>query len=172
MLILDVFYLNMQKYAVEWTEWIVHTVLFWETDNAKKGRILRAIHHAGVYALLTLIIVSHTIYPAFWLQTILLAFCFLVWVQHILTHGCVISKVEQKLIGDESSFLDPFLELYQIEASEFSKQGILTLGSSLFLALLSLEWISRVFHKIIPFALAQFQAVSSAVHIPLPKSSL
>lgn len=161
----------MQKYAVEWTEWLVHTTMFWETDNAKKGRILRAIHHASVYALFTLIIVSHTIYPAFWLQTVLLALCFVVWVHHILTRGCVVSKVEQKLLGDESSFLDPFLELYQIEANEFSKQGILTLGSSLFVALLSLEWIARVFHKIIPFVLGQFRAVSSVVHIPLPTSS-
>lgn len=162
----------MQHYAVDWTEWLVHRIFFWETDDAKKGRIVRAIHHAGVYALLTLIIVSHTIYPAFWLQTGILAFCLLVWVQHILTRGCVISKVEQKLLKDESSFLDPFLELFQIEATEFSKQGILMLGSSVAVLLLSLEWIARVFHKIIPLVTAQFQAVSSAAHIPLPTSSL
>jgi hypothetical protein len=161
----------MQHYAVDWTEWIVHRMFFWESDDAKKGRIVRAIHHAGVYALLTLIVVSHTIYPAFWLQTLLLGFCVLVWIQHMVTHGCVISKVEQKLLKDESSFLDPFLELFQIEASENSKQGILMLGSSLFVFLMSLEWISRVFHKLIPFARAQLLAVSSVAHIPLLTSS-
>ena len=162
----------MQHYAVDWTEWVVHRMFFWEPDDAKKGRIVRAIHHAGVYAIATLIVVSHTIYPAFWLQTILLGVCVLIWIQHILTRGCVFSKVEQKLLKDESSFLDPFLELYQIEASENSKQGILMLGSTLFVALLSLEWVARVFHKVIPFVQAQLQVVSSVAHIPLPTSSL
>jgi len=162
----------MQHYAVDWTEWAVHRAFFWESDNAKKGRILRAMHHAGVYALITLIIVSHTIYPAFWLQTALLSFCIVVWIQHMLTRGCVISKVEQKLLEDESSFMDPFLELFQIEATEFSKQGILMLGSSVLILLLSLEWVGRVFHKLIPFVQAQFQAVSSVAHIPLTTSSL
>lgn len=90
----------------------------------------------------------------------------------MVTHGCVISKVEQKLLKDESSFLDPFLELYQIEASETSKQGILMLGSTLAVAILSLEWVARVFHKIIPFLRAQLQVASSVVHIPLQTSSL
>lgn len=162
----------MQHYAVEWTEWLVHRVLFWESNDAKKGRILRTLHHATVYAIGTLIIVSHTIYPAFWLQTVILGFYALVWIHHILTRGCVASKVEQKLIKDESSFLDPFLDLYGIEATEYSKQGILMLGSSLLMFLMSLEWISRVSHKVIPFLIAQFQAVSSVVHIPLPTSSL
>jgi len=162
----------MQQYAVEWTEWLVHRVFFWESDDAKKGRILRAIHHAGTYALATLIIVSHTIYPAFWFQTGILFFCVLVWIQHMVTHGCVISKVEQKLLKDESSFLDPFLELFSIEVNEVSKQGILMLGSSLGVFFLSLEWVSRVFHVLIPFVRAQLQVASSIVHIPLPTSSL
>ena len=162
----------MQHYAVEWTEWSVHKVFFWEKDDAKKGRVIRAIHHAVVYALATLIIVSHTIYPAFWFQTIMLGICLLIWIQHIVTRGCVISKVEQKLLKDESSFVDPFLDLFQIEATEVSKQGILMLGSTVVVALLSLEWVSRVFHKLIPFVRAQLQVVSSIAHIPLPKSSL
>ena len=161
----------MQSYAVDWTEWLVHRVFFWESDDAKRGRILRTLHHATVYALGTLIIVSHTIYPAFWLQTFLFGVCILIWIQHMLTHGCVASKVEQKLIKDQSSFLDPFLELYGIEASEPSKQGILMLGSSLVVFLMSLEWVARVAHKVIPFVSAQLQAVSSIAHIPLVTSS-
>ena len=160
----------MEHTATEWTEWIVHRVFFWESDNAKKGRIVRAIHHAGVFALGTMIIVSHTVYPAFWLQTLLLGFCLMVWAQHVLTNGCVISKVEQKLIGDEASFLDPFLDLFNIEATEQSKRGILILGSTIVVSLLSLEWVSRVFHKIIPFVRAQILTSLPALRI-LPQSS-
>jgi len=161
----------MQTYAVDWTEWVVRRAFFWESDDAKKGRFLRVLHHAGVYALATLILVSHTIYPAFWLQSILLGFCILVWIQHIVVRGCVISKVEQKLIGDETSFLDPFLEMFDIDATEYSKQGILMFGSTLGVAILSLEWISRVFHKVIPFVSRHLQALSSVAHIHLPTSS-
>jgi hypothetical protein len=117
-----------------------------------------------------LILVSHTVYPAFWLQTLILGFCGLVWVQHVLTNGCVISKVEQKWIGDETSFLDPFLDLFHIEATESSKRGILILGSTISVAFLSLEWISRVVHLAIPFVKGQLLTSLSTLHI-LPTSS-
>lgn len=161
----------MEQTATEWTEWLVHRVFFWETDNAKKGRIVRAIHHAVMFALLTMIVVSHTVYPAFWLQTLVLGFCFLIWAQHVLTNGCVVSKVEQKLIGDETSFVDPFLDLFHVEANEASKRGIVILGSTLVVSLLSLEWVSRVFHKLIPIVRGYFAASLSALHIPPPLSS-
>jgi len=161
----------METYAVEWTEWLIHRIMFWEDDDAKKGRILRAIHHAGSYALLTLVFVSHIIYPAFWLQTIVLGFCALVWVQHILTNGCVLSKVEQRLIKDESSFVDPYLELFHVEASEKSKQGILIMFSTLGVSLLTLEWVARISHKVIPFLRSHLLASSSMIHTPLPLSS-
>jgi len=140
----------MEKTAVEWTEWLTHSILFWETDDKKKGHILRAFHHFAMYGLLTLIIVSHVIYPAFWLQTILLFLCIPVWAHHVLTHGCVVSKVEQKLIGDTSSFIDPYLNLFAIEVPETAKPGLVTLGSTLVVGTLTLEWISRVSHKVIP----------------------
>ena len=154
----------MEKTAVDWTEWIVHRIFFWEEDDGKKGRILRAIHHAGTYVLLTLIIVSHVLYPAFWLQTLLLGIYSLVWIQHILTHGCVISKVEQRLLKDESSFVDPYLEIAGIEANEKSKQGILILGSTLTIAMLTLEWLSRAVHKIMPILRSQIPTVPPFLH--------
>lgn len=156
---------------MDWTEWIVHKVLFWETDNVKKGHIVRAFHHAGSYSFITLIIISHTIYPAFWFQTVVLFAFLLIWAHHILTHGCILSKIEQKLIQDESSLVDPYFELFDIKTDEHSKQGILMLGSTILAGALSLEWVSRVFHKLIPFVQAQFQVASSVSHIPLLTSS-
>jgi len=161
----------MEQTATEWTEWLVHRVLFWESDDAKKGRILRAIHHSGVVVLGTMIVISHTLYPAFWLQTILLGFCLLVWVQHVLTNGCVLSKVEQKLIKDESSFLDPILEMFHVDATEQSKRGILILGSTLVVTLLTMEWFARVMHKVIPFVQGRVGAFASTLRIPPPLSS-
>jgi hypothetical protein len=160
----------MEQTATEWAEWTIRHVFFWEPDDAKKGRIVRAIHHAVMFGLSTMILVSHTVYPAFWLQTLVLGFCFLIWGQHVLTNGCVLSKVEQKWIGDEASFVDPFLDLFHVEANEASKRGIVILGSTVVVSLLSLEWVSRVFHKIIPFVKGQLLTSLSTLHI-LPTSS-
>lgn len=167
----------MEHYAVEWAEWALHTFLFWETDDARKGRILRTLHHSFMYALLTIMIVAHTIYPAFWLQTCILVICCLIWVQHVLTRGCVASKVEQKLLKDESSFVDPFLDLFHIEMTNESKSGLVIMGSTLVVFLLGLEWIGRVHHKLFGLVMQVSQQApkliaSSMPHIPLVSSSL
>jgi hypothetical protein len=146
----------MESFATEWTEWAVHTILFWETDNERKGKILRWVHHFMTNALLIMIVVSHTIYPAFWLQTFILVFSIFAWLQHLTCNGCVISKVEQKLIGDSKSFVDPFLELFHIEPTKELSIAFLILGSTIGVGLLSLEWIARVHHKLLPL-------VSSAI---------
>lgn len=138
----------MERYAVEWAEWAIHKLLFWESDNKKKGRIVRAFHHAATYALLTLIIVAHAIYPAFWFQSIVFGFYFIVWSQHVLTNGCVISKVEQRLLEDENSFIDPYLELFNIKTDNDSKPGILILGSTVVMGCLGLEWVARAIYKL------------------------
>lgn len=163
----------MEKYAVEWTEWLLHRVMFWETDDKRKGRILRAIHQFVMYSLLTLIIVSHTIYPALWLQTCVLFFCVLIWVQHVLTRGCVISKIEQKWLDDTVSFVDPFLDLFGVDMTpESDKSGVVIMGSTLAVFLLTLEWIGRIHHKLMPVLLKAPTLIASSIpHTPLPLSS-
>ena len=155
----------MEQTAVEWTEWLTHRILFWESDDKKKGKILRAFHHLCSHGLLALIFVSHTLYPAFWLQTLILMYCIFIWVHHIMTNGCVISKVEQKLIGDHENLIDPYLELFHIEVEESSKPGIVTLGSTLIVGTLTLEWISRVSHKAIPLLRGLSPESSQALNI-------
>jgi len=145
-----VFAKTMEAFATEWTEWAVHKILFWETDNERKGKLLRWVHHFMSNALLIMIVISHTIYPAFWLQTIILGFCLLVWLQHVTCNGCVLSKVEQKLIGDSKSFIDPFVEIFHIVPTQQITIAILILGSTLGVIMLSLEWVARVHHKLIP----------------------
>lgn len=160
----------MEAYAVEWTEWTLHKIMFWETDDERKGRILRAVHHAAVYGLLTMIVVSHTLYPAFWLQTALLFVCGLTCLQHILTNGCVLSKVENRLMKNDTSIVvGPVLELFRVETTEASKDGIITLGSILVTSILLLEWLGRLHHKLIP--IVQSLVSASVARIPIPLSS-
>lgn len=163
----------MQAIAIEWTEWLIHTVMFWETDDKKKARIVRGLHHFVVYAIVTLIIVSHTIYPAFWLQSVILFVCILIWIQHVLTGGCVISKIEQKWLGTRESFVDPIVDLFHIKlAEDDDRTGFVTLGSTVAVLFLSLEWISRVSHMLLGLLARAPQIVSSlTMSTPLGSSS-
>jgi hypothetical protein len=159
----------MEETAVNWTEWLVKRIF--GDDEEKTGRVVRAIHAGVTYTALVLVVLSFTLIPAFWFQTMLLGFCGAVWVQHILFHGCVFSKVEQRLLKDETSFLDPYLELFDVEATERSKQGILMMLSTIGMLMFSLAWGSRVIREILPQLTAQARAVVPALHIPLPLSS-
>jgi len=140
----------METIATEWTEWAVHKTLFWEEDPVRKGKIVRYIHDFMSNALIILIVISHTLYPAFWLQTVVLFITVLVWLQHVACNGCIVSKVEQKLIGDTRSFATPILEVYHIEPTKELTNALVILGSSVSVFFLSLEWLARVHHKLIP----------------------
>jgi len=137
----------MQATALEWTEWTINTLMFWESDEKKRAKIGRAVHHFLSYGLITMIIVAHTLYPAFWLQSALLVVCIMVWIHHLLNGGCIISKLEQKWLGDNESFVDPFVDLFHIKlAPEDDRSGFVMLGSTFAVFFLTLEWISRASH--------------------------
>jgi hypothetical protein len=140
----------METIATEWMEWTVHKVLFWEEDPVRKGKIVRYIHDFLSNSMIVLIVFSHTLYPAFWLQTIILFICVLVWLQHVSCNGCVVSKVEQKLIGDTRSFAAPFLEVFHIEPTKELGSAMIIMGSTIVVFFLGLEWLARVHHKLVP----------------------
>lgn len=140
----------MEAWAVETWEWAVHKLIFWESDDVQKGRIVRAVHYFLGFALIFLVAFSHLIYPAFWLQTITLFLVTCVWLQHITCNGCVSSKVEQKLVGDKTSFIDPILQIFKLEPTQELAVFTLIVISTMATNILWLEWIARVIHKIFP----------------------
>jgi hypothetical protein len=162
----------MEESAVNWTEWAVKRVFFWEEDETKMGKLVRAIHAGFTYSMLLLIALSFTLIPALWFQTALLCLAGLIWAHHILFHGCVVSKVEQRLLKDETSFLDPYLGLFGVEANERSKQGILMMLSTVGFTLFTLAWGGRVVRELLPLLTAQARAAAPGLHIPPQLSSL
>jgi hypothetical protein len=147
----------MEAWGVEQWEWATHKVLFWEDDDVQKGRILRFVHYCSGYALVFLVAFSHLIYPAFWLQTITLFLVTAVWIQHIVFNGCISSKVEQKLIGDSASFVDPVIQLFRLEPTKELSIFTLILITTMATNILWLEWIGRLHHKFLPVALTLSQ---------------
>ena len=58
--------------------------------------------------------------------------------------------MEQKLIGDNTSFIDPILQLFKLEPSQELTIFTLIVISTMSTNILWLEWIARVNHKLFP----------------------
>ena len=151
----------METFATEWAEWSVHKLMFWEEDPVRKGKILRYIHNFLCNVMIILVVISHTLYPAFWLQTIILFIFILIWLQHLACNGCVFSKVEQKLIGDHESFVTPILEVFHLEPTPELANVFVIVGSTLVVFFLGLEWIARIHHMLIPVVARIFSTAVS-----------
>lgn len=126
-----------------WFEKLVRYTFFWETDDVKIGRFLRFIHHSIVYSFGILYILNHTIVPSYFLFLILYGILTLVWIQHLVCGGCLSSKLEQKLIGDTKSFVDPIMDIFHIPITHDSTIGVVILGSSLTMLMLTMELLNR-----------------------------
>jgi hypothetical protein len=97
-----------------------------------------------MYLLLSAIIISHTLLPSsFLLLLTVYIVCVTIWLQHIITGGCIISKIEQKLLEDDRSFVDPFLKIFNIQITRETTIGVTVMGSTTVVALLGLEVFSR-----------------------------
>jgi hypothetical protein len=135
--------LRIQTFLVTLLETLILKLFYWETEPARIGKLIRWVHHAGAIILAMLIFLNHTLYQSYFLFVCLYFFMFLIWAHHILTGGCIISKLEQRLIGDHVSFTDPFLEFLHIPITEESSSGLVLLMSSIIFMMLSLEFMSR-----------------------------
>ena len=132
-----------QEYLLIILEPFFKKLFFWETDPVRIGKLIRVIHTISMYLLFFSIIAVHTIFPSYFLLLIIYLLWFCVWAHHILTGGCIISKLEQRLIGDKTSFLDPILEVFNIPITPQTTTGTVVLGSSLILFMMTLELSAR-----------------------------
>jgi hypothetical protein len=124
-------------------EKLLRFLFFWEEDPKKIGGCIRFLHHSVVYMFVIWYIVIHTFLPSF-ILFILFYFAFgLVWIQHVVCGDCIINRIEQKLIGDTKSFVDPILETFHIPITPESTAGIVVLGSTSVMFMLSCELLIR-----------------------------
>jgi len=77
----------------------------WLTNEGEPlGYILGVCHITICVSLIFMIIISHTLYPAFWLQCVVFVFIFIIWIQHIFLKVCVVILAEYSLTKNESPF--------------------------------------------------------------------
>ncbi len=118
-------------------------IFFWETDEKRLGTLLRFLHHSFSYTMILIYIFIHTVYPSYILLCFFTFVMALVWLQHFLTGGCVVSKIEQRLLKDTSSFVDHILKILHMPITQETSVGLVTYTSSLVLGMSLMELSSR-----------------------------
>lgn len=68
------------------------------------GYILGVVHVTICISIILMVIISHTLYPAFWLQCVMFAVVFAIWLQHIFLKICVVFAAEYNLTKNEPPF--------------------------------------------------------------------
>ena len=77
----------------------------WLTNEGEPlGYILGVIHISFCITLVLMVIISHTLYPAFWLQCVVFGIVLIIWLQHILLKVCVIFTAEFELTQKDPPF--------------------------------------------------------------------
>ena len=124
-------------------EIVLRRVIFWESDDKKVGMMIQLMHHAFVYGMVVWYLYLHTFSDSY-LQYVLFCFIFfLIWVQHLFCQACLFFNIEQKLIGDHPNIIDNILHIFHIKPSEEVGNGVLLIISSLIMAMLFAELVSR-----------------------------
>jgi hypothetical protein len=148
---IDIMNESVNKTHVRWLprviqntlENILRKIFFWESDDKRLGGLIRFLHHGLVYIMFAWYIVCHTFVPSYFLFVVFYIIIILVWIQHLLVGGCVLSRLERKFIGDDKSFVDPIMEAFHIPVTPQSTEGFVVLGSTGVAAMLTFELAAR-----------------------------
>lgn len=130
-------------YILDVLEKYILKIFYWESDRARIGKIIRFIHHFTMYSLILLYVCIHTIFPSYILLCLLYFWTTLVWIHQVLTGGCIVSKLEQRFIGDSASYVDPILEVFKIPITPESTAGVVIMISTTVMVMMSFELSAR-----------------------------
>jgi hypothetical protein len=121
----------------------LRTILFWETEDARIGSLLKVGHQYFVSFIVLCYILVHTLVPSYWFMVTVWITVVSIWIQHILLGGCVLTRLEHKLTGEKTTIVDPILDLFQIPITPKSQMGITILFSTISSVFLSFELFTR-----------------------------
>ena len=128
---------------------VIRIVLFvysWIVNEGEVlGYILGVFHILVVITVFLFIIISHTIYPDFWLQLSVFSCLFMIWFQHVTLNVCIIILAEQNLTNNVSPFVEFIksgLQPYNISVEQFGSYIVAMETAAV--AAFGLEIISRI----------------------------
>lgn len=152
----------MKEQAIEWLSWLTHKVFFWESDQKRKGEMLRYVHNLFVDSMIVMIIVNFTLYRSYLLQTVLLGLMIIIWLQHVCLWTCIFTDVEQELIKDDKCVVGPWLQFLRLEPTHDNTTAIMIVVSTLTTGFLFLGWTSRTIYRMTTMYTATTSYLSNA----------
>jgi hypothetical protein len=115
------------------------------TDGEVLGYILGVGHFIVAITIFIILIISYTIYPAFWLQLVVVIGLFIIWIQHIVLRVCISIVAEQNLTNHTAPFfiiVDGLTEYIGIKFNTFVEHVVI--AETIAIACLSLGLIGRM----------------------------
>jgi hypothetical protein len=108
----------------------ISPVIEWITKNGDLlAHIIAIFHFMLTGMLITLILISHTIYTSVWLKLFVFVFLFIIWAQHVIFDACILTVCEKSLTQTESPFhsiLKPGLALVGLTMNDYNTYLIIT----------------------------------------------
>ena len=115
------------------------------------GYILAVFHFIISAGLVTLLVISHTIYPSVWLKLFVFVCLLLIWLQHIALDICIVSVWEKQLTtGGITPFhriVQDILSMFNLTLADYDTYLIITEGVAV--GCFGLELISHLCSYII-----------------------
>jgi hypothetical protein len=109
---------------------IASPVTEWMKNNGDLlGHIVAIFHFILTGVLLTLILISHTIYTSIWLKIFVFIFLFVIWAQHIIFDACILTLCEKSLTQNDSPFhvmLKKALSLVGLTMNDYNAYLVIT----------------------------------------------
>jgi hypothetical protein len=118
--------------------WITH-------DGEILGYILGVLHFMISIVILILLFISHTLYPALWLQGLALFFMALIWFQHVILKVCISIVAEEKLTNGRAPFfgiVNDISSLFRIPLDRFIEN--LLVAETISVACFTLAFVGRI----------------------------
>jgi hypothetical protein len=134
---LEAFFTRLVRYLYAWLS----------TDGEVIGTIIGVYHLLIAISIPIIMIVSHTIYPNFWLKLYTFLCLFVIFIQHLLFNACLLIPMEEKLTNKATIFypmIEQLLEPTGITLTQFITYIVISEGIAVgcfFLELVSI--ISR-----------------------------
>lgn len=96
------------------------------------GYILAVFHFIISAGLITLLVISHTIYPSVWLKLFVFVCLFLIWLQHVALDICIVTVWEKQLTtGGITPFhriVKDVLSMFNLTLDDYDTYLIITEG--------------------------------------------
>ena len=137
----------IERFEYYWRKFVTVAYQWLTTDGEALGYILGCLHFMTSILIFLFIIISHTIYPAFWLQCTVFVCLLLIWIQHVVLQVCVVVVAERKLTNNTSPFFELLKDIFKVEPIEFATYFVLV--ETVAIGCFGLEIISHLSNRFI-----------------------